>query len=76
MEGDPQRRRHHFSMVDLEPQDDGTLHTSFYALVLLVRPGVQTPEIRSSCVVRDVLVREDDELRNRSRFVTIDGRAA
>jgi actinorhodin biosynthesis protein ActVIA len=72
-ETDPQQRRHHFSMVDVQPQDDGSLRTSCYALVLLVRPG-QAPEIRSSCVVSDVLVREGDQLLNRSRHVTIDGR--
>jgi actinorhodin biosynthesis protein ActVIA len=73
-EGDPQQRRHHFSMVDVEPQDDGSFVATAYALVLLIRPGVQQPEIRSSCVVHDVLVREDGALRNRSRLVSIDGR--
>jgi actinorhodin biosynthesis protein ActVIA len=72
-ESDPQQRRHHFSMVDVEPQADGTLHTTCYALVLLIRPGEQA-EVRSSCVVRDVLVRDETGLRNRSRLVTIDGR--
>lgn len=76
LDADPQQRRHQFSMVDVEPQDDGSLHTTFYALVLVIRPGVQAPEVRSSCVVRDVLVREGDRLMNRSRIVTIDGRPA
>jgi actinorhodin biosynthesis protein ActVIA len=72
-ETDPQQRRHHFSMVDVEPQDDGSLRSTCYALVTLVRPG-QAPEVRATCVVRDVLVREGGGLRNRSRHVTIDGR--
>ena len=74
LDADPQQRRHHFSMVDVEPQADGSLHTTCYALVLVIRPGVQAPELRSSCVVRDVLVRDGDRLVNRSRLVTIDGR--
>jgi actinorhodin biosynthesis protein ActVIA len=74
LEADPQQRRHHFSMVDIEVRDDGTVHTTYYALVLLVRPG-ETAEVRASCVVRDVLVREEGVLRNRSRHVSIDGRS-
>jgi actinorhodin biosynthesis protein ActVIA len=72
-ETDPQQRRHHFSMVDLELQDDGSLRTSFYALVIMVRPD-QPAEVRASCVVRDVLVRQGGTMMNRSRHVTIDGR--
>ncbi|QFZ18816.1 nuclear transport factor 2 family protein [Saccharothrix syringae] len=70
-EEDPMKRRHHFSMIDLVPLADGSIRSTFYALVVITRPG-QGPELRASCVVRDVLVREDGELRNRSRVVEID----
>lgn len=71
-ETDPVTRRHHFTMVDVTSQDDGSLRSTCYALVVSVRPG-GAPEVRSSCVVHDVLVREDGELRTRSRRVEIDG---
>lgn len=70
-ETDPMKRRHHFSMVDVEIRDDGAVVSTAYALVIIVRPG-QKPEIRASCVVHDVLVRVGGELRNRSRRVEID----
>jgi actinorhodin biosynthesis protein ActVIA len=70
-EAEPVQRRHHFTMVDVEPQDDGTIRSTCYALVTIVRPGAM-PKARSSCVVHDVLVREGDGLRTRSRHVEID----
>ncbi|MEU7798829.1 hypothetical protein AB0B10_06135 [Micromonospora arborensis] len=36
------------------------------------RPGERQPEIAPSCVVHDVLVREDGELLDRSRRVEHD----
>ncbi|MDI3422629.1 nuclear transport factor 2 family protein [Streptomyces luteolus] len=71
-ETDPVQRRHWFSMIDLEPQDDGSVHSTFYALVATTRPGVREPEIAPSCLVHDVLVRENGELHNRSRRVDHD----
>lgn len=69
---DPVQRRHWFSMLDVRPQPDGVVHTEFYALVVVTRPGQAQPVIGPSCVVRDVLVREGDALRTASREVTQD----
>lgn len=69
---DPVQRRHWFSMLDVRPQDDGSVHTEFYALVVISRPGQAQPVIAPSCVVRDVLVRESGELRTLRRKVTQD----
>ncbi|SDD12067.1 nuclear transport factor 2 family protein [Actinokineospora iranica] len=70
-ETDPMRRRHHFTMLDVVFCDGDEIHTVFYALVVITRPGARS-EIRASCVVTDVLVRENGELRNKSRIVEID----
>jgi actinorhodin biosynthesis protein ActVIA len=70
-DGDPVQRRHWFNMVDLEPQPDGTIVSTAYALVITTRPGGK-PDIAPSCVVRDVLVRQDSVLLNRSRQVDHD----
>ncbi|MGY4983986.1 nuclear transport factor 2 family protein [Streptomyces sp. 900105755] len=69
---DPQQRRHMFTMVDVERLSDGRLRSTCYALVLTTRPG-DGPELVRSCVVRDVLVREDGRLRNQERLVDHDG---
>ncbi|MGH4015626.1 MAG: nuclear transport factor 2 family protein [Pseudonocardiaceae bacterium] len=69
---DPQQRRHLFTMVDLDPQADDSIRSTVYALVITTRPG-GNPELVRSCVVHDVLVREDGGLRNRSRMVEHDG---
>jgi actinorhodin biosynthesis protein ActVIA len=69
---DPVQRRHWFSMLDVRPQDDGSVQTEFYALVVITRPGQAQPVIAPSCVVRDVLVREEGELRTLRRKVTQD----
>lgn len=70
-EADPMARRHHFSMVDVTPRDDGAIDVVCYALVVIKRPDT-APEVRASCVVYDVLVHEGDVLFNRSRRVEID----
>ncbi len=72
LEADGQQRRHLFTMVDAEPWSDGELRTTCYALVLTTLPG-SGPELVRSCVVRDVLVREDGRLHNRQRLVDHDG---
>ncbi|MCZ4607408.1 nuclear transport factor 2 family protein [Streptomyces sp. Lzd4kr] len=69
---DPQQRRHMFTMVDVERLADDRLRSTCYALVLTTRPG-NGPEMVRSCVVRDVLVREDGRLRNQERLVDHDG---
>ncbi|NKY87831.1 nuclear transport factor 2 family protein [Nocardia veterana] len=70
-DSDPMQRRHWFNMTDLRPQDDGRIVATSYCLVVKIRPGAK-PEIAPSCVVHDVLVRIDGELRTRSRRVTHD----
>lgn len=69
---DPQQRRHMFTMVDVERQPGDRLRCTCYALVLTTRPG-NNPEMVRSCVVRDVLVREDGQFRNQERLVDHDG---
>jgi actinorhodin biosynthesis protein ActVIA len=70
--GAPVKRRHWFDMIALDLQDDGTIVSTYYALVVTVRPGVKQPEIGPSCTVHDVLVLEDGQLRNKSRHVEHD----
>lgn len=69
---DPQQRRHMFTMIDIEPKDDGSITSACYALIVTTRPGGR-PELVRSCVVNDVLVREDGRLLVRSRMVDHDG---
>lgn len=71
-EGDPVRRRHWFNHVALEAQADGSVRSTAYALVLTVRPGQREPQVGPSCVVTDVLVRQDGRLLVRSRAVELD----
>ncbi|WP_309240889.1 nuclear transport factor 2 family protein [Nocardia sp. BSTN01] len=69
--GDPMRCRHRFNTMSLRPQEDGTIASTAYANVFRNRPGTE-PRIEMSCVVHDVLVRIDSELRNRSRRIVPD----
>lgn len=69
---DPVQRRHWFNMLEVFPQDDGTVVTEYYALVVLTRPGVPVPVIAPSCAVRDVLTDEDGELRTLFRRISPD----
>ncbi|MEV7279138.1 nuclear transport factor 2 family protein [Streptomyces sp. NPDC093111] len=68
---DPVRRRHWFNHVALTPREDGAFDSTVYALVVTVRPGGK-PDISPSCVVHDVLVREEGGVLTRSRLVTHD----
>ncbi len=65
------QRRHWFNMINLQPQDDGTIVSTAYCLVVKIRPNSK-PEIAPSCVVHDVLVRVDGALLTRSRRVVHD----
>ncbi|WP_411073229.1 nuclear transport factor 2 family protein [Streptomyces sp. cmx-4-25] len=67
--GEPVQRRHWFNMLNVQEQEDGTVHATFYVLALLTREGERVPEIAPSCLVRDVLVEEDGRLLTRSRRV-------
>jgi actinorhodin biosynthesis protein ActVIA len=68
----PCQRRHWFNMLQVFPQDDGTVVTEHYALVMLSRPGERVPVIAPSCFTRDVLVFENGELLTRERKVVPD----
>ncbi|GAU65813.1 hypothetical protein SSP35_02_01800 [Streptomyces sp. NBRC 110611] len=68
---DPVVRRHWFNMIVVEPQQDGSLRTTFYAHVVNTRPGTGT-QLGPSCTVTDVLVRVDGALLNASRQVRQD----
>ncbi|GHH70754.1 hypothetical protein GCM10018781_31010 [Kitasatospora indigofera] len=70
-EGDPVQRRHWFNHIALEPQPDGSVRSTVYALVVTVRPGGK-PEIAPSCVVHDVLEVDGEGVLLRSRLVTHD----
>ncbi|MGY1900789.1 nuclear transport factor 2 family protein [Nocardia gipuzkoensis] len=70
-ETDPMQRRHWFNMINLQPQDDGTIVSTAYCLVVKIRPNSK-PEIAPSCVVHDVLVHVDGALLTRSRRVAHD----
>ncbi|WP_243788659.1 nuclear transport factor 2 family protein [Saccharopolyspora gloriosae] len=71
-ENDPVQRRHWFNHVVLEQQEDGSLRSTAYALILTIRPGVKAPEVGPSCVVNDVLVRDGSGLHLCSRAVDHD----
>ncbi|MEU3838500.1 nuclear transport factor 2 family protein [Streptomyces sp. NPDC028635] len=58
---DPVQRRHWFNMLEVFPQDDGTLRTEYYALVLHTRPGTPEPQIGPSCFVTDILTVTDED---------------
>lgn len=64
-------RRHWFSMLAVYPQQDGTLRTRYYALVIATEPGGM-PRIDASTVTLDTLVHIDGTLRTRSRRVLRD----
>ncbi|MEU7578559.1 nuclear transport factor 2 family protein [Streptomyces sp. NPDC041068] len=70
-EADPVQRRHYFSQVLLEPQDDGTYRSTVYALIVRTRSG-ERPEVWPSCVVNDVVVEGPDGIHLKSRHVTYD----
>lgn len=69
---DPCQRRHWFHMLQIFPGQDGTVRTEYYAVVMLTRPGVAEPVVAPSCLVRDVLEVDGDELLVRERVVRPD----
>ncbi|MYS20715.1 actinorhodin biosynthesis protein ActVIA [Streptomyces sp. DvalAA-14] len=68
---DPVQRRHYFTHIALTAQDDGSISSTVYALVITTRPG-GTPVVAPSCVVHDVLEVEEGRVLTRSRTVTHD----
>jgi actinorhodin biosynthesis protein ActVIA len=69
---EPVQRRHWFTMMEVYQHPDGTLHTHYYALIMVTRQGQPAPVVAPSCAVHDVLVRTDGQLLTRSRKVTPD----
>lgn len=69
---DPQQLRHLIATVAIEPQDDQTIHSTYYVLIVTTRPG-GLPELVRNCVVRDELVVIDGALLTRTRIVDHDG---
>ncbi|MER6343679.1 nuclear transport factor 2 family protein [Streptomyces sp. NPDC001595] len=70
-EDDPTRRRHYFNQMVLDPQDDGSVRSTVYALIVRVRPN-ERPEVWPSTVVHDVLDTTDGGILLRSRSVSYD----
>lgn len=68
---DPVQRRHWFNHLVVEQEEDGTLRSTGYGMVITTRPGGK-PDLGPSCVMNDVLVREEDTLRVRSRMIDHD----
>ncbi|MEU5420540.1 nuclear transport factor 2 family protein [Streptomyces sp. NPDC001407] len=68
---DPVQRRHYFGQLLLEPQDDGTLRSTVYALIVRTRSG-ERPEVWPSCVVHDVITADDETVLLKSRHVSYD----
>ncbi|MEN8650839.1 nuclear transport factor 2 family protein [Streptomyces sp. 21So2-11] len=70
-DGDPVQRRHWFNHMALEHQEDGTVRSTVYALVVTVRPGGK-PDVAPSCLVHDTLVDGPEGIRLKSRRITHD----
>ncbi|WP_181797784.1 nuclear transport factor 2 family protein [Streptomyces sp. WELS2] len=67
----PTQRRHFFNQMVLEPQEDGSIRSTVYALIVRVRPN-ERPEVWPSTVVHDVIEVTDGEILLRSRSVSYD----
>ncbi|MGW2722930.1 nuclear transport factor 2 family protein [Streptomyces sp. NPDC001492] len=70
-ENNPTQLRHHFNQILLDPQDDGSVVSTVYALIVQVRPD-QQPEIMVSVVLHDVIDVTGDRFLLRSRSVSYD----
>ncbi|MFJ8649646.1 nuclear transport factor 2 family protein [Streptomyces sp. NPDC093546] len=70
-DGNPTQLRHHFNQVLLTPQDDGSVASTVYGLLVRTRPAEQ-PEIGASIVLHDVIDVTDGRIRLRSRSVGYD----
>lgn len=64
--------RHWHGMLDIAPQDDGTVRVRCYALVFATPRGGE-PRLHRSCVCEDVLVPSGAEWQVEHRRVTRDG---
>ncbi|MET9882669.1 nuclear transport factor 2 family protein [Streptomyces sp. NPDC006430] len=70
-ESDPTQLRHHFNQIRLAPQEDGSIASTVYALIVRTRPA-EAPEVGPSIVIHDVIDMTDDRIRLRSRSVSYD----
>jgi actinorhodin biosynthesis protein ActVIA len=68
----PAQRRHWFHMLRVLPQDDGSIVSEYYAMLLMTKPGEPLAGPAMSYAVRDVLVFEAGELLTRERRVVPD----
>lgn len=66
-----EKHRHWHGMITVDGRPDGAWDVVCYALVF-ASPRGGPSRLHRVCVCHDVLVREDGELRVRSRFVTRD----
>ncbi|MGV9293037.1 nuclear transport factor 2 family protein [Amycolatopsis sp. NPDC003676] len=66
-----ERHRHWHGMIDVRVRPDGGLDVRCYALVFASSRG-EGSRLHRVCVCRDVLVREEGELRVATRVVTRD----
>ena len=66
-------RRHWLGMLEVDPAQDGTVRTRYYALVLSTPTG-GLPEVYASTVAEDILLRVGQGWRVLRRTVSQDGR--
>ncbi len=71
LEESGQRHRHFMGMLDVRPQEDGTVHVRSYAIVYASTIG-QDSRVHRVCVCEDVLVRDAGGLLVATRRVTRD----
>ncbi|WP_228993435.1 nuclear transport factor 2 family protein [Streptomyces sp. DH8] len=67
--------RHWLGMLDVRPQDDGSLRVRAYSLAMHTPTGGAL-NIHASVVMEDVLVRQDGGWKVSHRNLTLDGRPA
>ncbi|ASR34884.1 hydroxylacyl-CoA dehydrogenase [Prauserella marina] len=65
--------RHCMLMTTVTPRGDGTIVATSYTQIISTARGGE-PRLHLMCVCRDILVREDGELKVRERVVTRDDR--
>ncbi|MFE7777905.1 nuclear transport factor 2 family protein [Streptomyces sp. NPDC057445] len=69
--GSGEQHRHVIGMLDVRPQQDGTVHVRSYAVVYASTVGKDS-RVHRVCVCEDVLVRDAGELQVAARRVTRD----
>jgi 3-phenylpropionate/cinnamic acid dioxygenase small subunit len=66
-----ERYRRCYTMMAVQPQEDGTVHVRSYVQVIVTRHG-EVSRLHAMCVCEDVLVRQNGELKIYDRVVTRD----